>query len=72
MEEYEKREKPDKFFSDLFSVGDYLSYRAVASRVLLAKMSLTSVFDMGTGGTSSQSSPTKAMIASKLNKDKGS
>ena len=40
-----------------------LFYRAVASQVSLAKMSLTSVFGMGTGGTSSQSSPTILRIS---------
>ena len=36
----------------------YLSSRAVARQVLSAQMSLTSVFGMGTGGPSSQSTPT--------------
>ena len=36
----------------------YLFSRAVASQVSLAQMSLTSVFGMGTGGPSSQSTPT--------------
>ena len=36
----------------------YLSSRAVTSQVLSAQMSLTSVFGMGTGGPSSQSTPT--------------
>ena len=36
----------------------YLSSQAVASQVLWTEMSLTSVFGMGTGGTSSQSTPT--------------
>ena len=38
--------------------GSYLSSRAVTSQVLSAYKSLTSVFGMGTGGTSSQSTPT--------------
>ena len=37
----------------------YLSSRAVARQVLSAQMSLTSVFGMGTGGPSSQSTPTR-------------
>ena len=37
----------------------YLSSRAVARQVLSALMSLTSVFGMGTGGPSSQSTPTR-------------
>ena len=36
----------------------YLSSRAVARKVLSAKVSLTSVFGMGTGGPSPQSTPT--------------
>ena len=36
----------------------YLSFRAVTRKVLSAQMSLTSVFGMGTGGPSSQSTPT--------------
>ena len=36
----------------------YLSSRAVARQVLSARVSLTSVFGMGTGGPSSQSTPT--------------
>ena len=36
----------------------YLSSRAVTRQVLSALMSLTSVFGMGTGGPSSQSTPT--------------
>jgi hypothetical protein len=35
-----------------FCVGIYLSYRAVASQVLSARVSLTAVFGMGTGGPS--------------------
>ena len=36
----------------------YLSSRAVASQVLSAQVSLTTVFGMGTGGPSPQSTPT--------------
>ena len=38
----------------LICVGDNLFSQAVARRVFSAKMSLTSVFGMGTGVTSSQ------------------
>ena len=41
-----------------YCVGIYLSSRAASSQVSSAPMSLTSVFGMGTGGTSSQSTPT--------------
>ncbi len=37
----------------------YLSSRAVTRKVLSAKVSLTSVFGMGTGGPSPQSTPTR-------------
>ena len=39
-------------------VGDYLFSRAVSSELSWARVSLTSVFGMGTGGTSPSSSPT--------------
>ena len=39
-------------------VGEYLSSRAVASQVLSARQSLTSVFGMGTGGPSALITPT--------------
>ena len=46
----------------LFRIGSlcwrYLSSRAVARKVLSAQVSLTSVFGMGTGGPSPQSTPT--------------
>ena len=38
----------------------YLSSRAVTRKVLSAKVSLTSVFGMGTGGPSPQSTPTSS------------
>ena len=44
----------------------YLSSRAVARQVLSAQMSLTSVFGMGTGGPSSQSTPTMSMAVNHL------
>ena len=52
---YTKR-KPPHFCGGLCS--RYLSSRAVARQVLSAQMSLTSVFGMGTGGPSPQSTPT--------------
>ena len=39
-------------------VGEYLSFRAVTSQVLSARVSLTSVFGMGTGGPSPLTTPT--------------
>ena len=39
-------------------VGDYLFSRAVSSELSSAQVSLTSVFGMGTGGTSPSSTPT--------------
>ena len=36
----------------------YLSFQAVASQVFSARVSLTAVFGMGTGGPSPQSAPT--------------
>ena len=41
------------------SCWHYLSSRAVARQVLSARVSLTSVFGMGTGGPSQQSIPTR-------------
>ena len=43
-----------------FSCWRYLSSRAVTRKVLSAKVSLTSVFGMGTGGPSPQSTPTSS------------
>ena len=40
------------------NVGIYLSFRAASRRVFSAQASLTSVFGMGTGGPSPQSTPT--------------
>ena len=42
----------------LFNVGIFLFFRAVASQVSSALLSLTSVFGMGTGGPSASSTPT--------------
>ena len=41
----------------LFGCSNYLSSRAVASKVFSAQVSLTSVFGMRTGGTSPLTSP---------------
>ena len=62
-------EKSEMPFSTCICNGVFLSSRAVASQVFSTQMSLTSVFGMGTGGTSSQSSPTKKVLitTSKLN-----
>ena len=43
-----------------FPCWRYLSSRAVTRKVLSAKVSLTSVFGMGTGGPSPQSTPTSS------------
>ena len=55
----DKRKTPQNFFWSVFvQVGDYLFSRAVSSELSSAQVSLTSVFGMGTGGTSPSSSPT--------------
>ena len=48
----------------LSSVGENLFFRAVSSQVSSAPASLTSVFGMGTGGPSRQSTPTIQFAAS--------
>ena len=50
-------------YGGIYNAGTYLSSRAVASQVFLTLKSLTSVFGMGTGGTSLPLAPT----ISKLN-----
>ena len=52
--------KQRRMISPLFSksVGSTLSYRDVTVRVFSAKKSLTTVFGMGTGVTSTQTPPT--------------
>ena len=52
----EKRDQ--RMLVSFLCVGKYLSYRAVASQVLSARQSLTSVFGMGTGGPSALNLPT--------------
>ena len=47
-----------------FCVGENLFFRAVSSQVSSAPASLTSVFGMGTGGPSRQSTPTIQFAAS--------
>ena len=46
------------FFILITQVGDYLFSRAVSSELSSAQVSLTSVFGMGTGGTSPSLTPT--------------
>ena len=53
------RRKKAPIFRSRLLCWRYLSSRAVARQVLSAQMSLTSVFGMGTGGPSSQSTPTR-------------
>jgi hypothetical protein len=54
-----QQKSPETFISGLFvQVGDYLFSRAVSSELSSAQVSLTSVFGMGTGGTSPSSTPT--------------
>ena len=54
-----KKIKPCVFTQGLFfCVGIYLFSQAAARQVSSAQVSLTSVFGMGTGGPSPQSTPT--------------
>ena len=55
-----RQQKRLRISSEAFSVqvGDYLFSRAVSSELSSAQVSLTSVFGMGTGGTSPSSTPT--------------
>ena len=50
--------KQPPYWATAFSVGENLFFRAVTSQVSSAPASLTSVFGMGTGGPSRQSTPT--------------
>ena len=50
--------KQPPYWATAFSVGENLFSRAVTSQVSSAPASLTSVFGMGTGGPSRQSTPT--------------
>ena len=49
---YAKQKPPADALMALIKSGENLSSRAVASQVLWAAVSLTSVFEMGTGGAS--------------------
>ena len=53
-----RRKKQPPYWATAFSVGENLFFRAVTSQVSSAPASLTSVFGMGTGGPSRQSTPT--------------
>ena len=50
--------KQPSYWTTALSVGENLFFRAVTSQVSSAPASLTSVFGMGTGGPSRQSTPT--------------
>ena len=58
--QFQTKEKRFRISSEAFfvQVGDYLFSRAVSSELSSAQVSLTSVFGMGTGGTSPSSTPT--------------
>ena len=51
-----------------FPTGNNLSSRAASSQVLSTRESLTTVFGMGTGGSSQPSSPDSKAAPSKLNR----
>ena len=53
-----------KLLLDCFCVGNELSSRSVARQVFLPQQSLTSVFEMGTGGPSAVKSPTDVSATS--------
>ena len=55
--------KQPPYWATAFSVGENLFSRAVTSQVSSAPASLTSVFGMGTGGPSRQSTPTVCFFA---------
>ena len=63
---YMKQENKIKFCFPVVGVGFDLSSRTVASQVLLALQSLTSVFGMGTGGPSALKKPTRRSFCSDL------
>ena len=54
----QKKNAPGSLLKRFVQVGDYLFSRAVSSELSSAQVSLTSVFGMGTGGTSPSSTPT--------------
>ena len=54
-----QKENAPRFLLERFDqVGDYLFSQAVSSQLSWARVSLTTVFGMGTGGTSPSLSPT--------------
>ena len=57
-------QKNHLFAQVVFCVGENLFFRTVSSQVSSAPASLTSVFGMGTGGPSRQSTPTMQFAAS--------
>ena len=59
-----RRKKTTCLHRWFFCVGENLFFRAVSSQVSSAPASLTSVFGMGTGGPSRQSTPTIQFAAS--------
>ena len=61
---YENQGKT-KAYSEMstLDVGVYLSSRAVTSQVLSARVSLTTVFGMGTGGPSPLTTPTISQLS---------
>ena len=59
-----RRKKTTCLHRWFFRVGENLFFRAVSSQVSSAPASLTSVFGMGTGGPSRQSTPTIQFAAS--------
>ena len=59
-----RRKKNHLLAQVVFFVGENLFFRAVSSQVSSAPASLTSVFGMGTGGPSRQSTPTIQFAAS--------
>ena len=63
---YMKQENKIKFCFPVVGVGFDLSSRTVASQVLLALQSLTSVFGMGTGGPSALEKPTRLRFSPDL------
>ena len=54
----QKKNASEFLLKRFVQVGDYLFSRAVSSELSSAQVSLTSVFGMGTGGTSPSSTPT--------------
>ena len=57
-----RRKKPARLLADRLLCWRYLFLRPVARQLSSAKVSLTSVFGMGTGGPSLQSTPTDRSI----------